>query len=180
MDTNGSDKVTQLVPGAGEKRKAVGDEAQEKRQKRSQQQPLQPEQPWWDKDFVLNQVRKDGLLLEHVSSSLRDDEEVVTAAVQQNPHALMWASERLQGDKDIVRVAVQKDAKALAWAIEKVRDDKDTVMMAVQQKKLIALKFASKRLKEEDVDVRNAIIAGVDELNLKDDAMMLRELIMRG
>ena len=71
---------------------------------------------WEDRTFVLAEVSKDGLALEHASPALKGDKEVVLAAVSQNGHALEHASHALKGTKEVVRAAVSKDGSALEHA----------------------------------------------------------------
>ena len=47
---------------------------------------------------------------------LRDDREVVLAAVQQDGAVLQFASERLRDDRDVVLAAVQQNGNALLFA----------------------------------------------------------------
>ena len=52
-----------------------------------------------NKDIVLKEVKKKGLLLEWASKELQDDKEVVLEAVRQDGGALEFASDRLKDDK---------------------------------------------------------------------------------
>lgn len=49
---------------------------------------------------------------EYFSDMLKDDKEVVLAAVQKYGWALKYASERLKDDKEVVLAAVQKNGSA--------------------------------------------------------------------
>lgn len=89
-------------------------------------------------------------------NSLRDDKEVVIAAVKQRGLALEFASDRLKDDKEIVLTAVQQFGLALAYASKKLKDDKEIVFAAVQQSGL-ALEHASKKLQNDKEVVFAAI-----------------------
>ena len=55
-----------------------------------------------NREYVLEQVKINGKLLEFADVSLQDDEEIVTEAVNNNPEALEFASNRLKGNREIV------------------------------------------------------------------------------
>jgi hypothetical protein len=54
--------------------------------------------------------------LQYASDKLKDDKEIVLAAVKQNGMALEYASKLMQGDKEIVKFAVAKDKRASQFA----------------------------------------------------------------
>ncbi|CAB9498904.1 expressed unknown protein [Seminavis robusta] len=58
-----------------------------------------------DKDVVLAAVRKNGLSLRHASEALRRDKEIVLAAVSSRPDALKYALGNLRRDKDCLIAA---------------------------------------------------------------------------
>jgi hypothetical protein len=74
---------------------------------------------------------------------LCDDEVTVRAAVQQNGEALQFATARLRDDKDVVRAALRAPSRAcpwsantspgatLVWASRRLREDEETVLCAV-------------------------------------------------
>jgi hypothetical protein len=62
---------------------------------------------WDDKQQVLDVV-KTRWALHHASERLRDDPEVVLAAVRQDGLALRFASERLRDDTEVVLAAMKK------------------------------------------------------------------------
>jgi hypothetical protein len=57
-----------------------------------------------------------------VSERLRDDKDIVLAAVVEVPQMLEYASVRLRDDKDIVLPAVTKNRGMLQYASERLRD----------------------------------------------------------
>ena len=57
------------------------------------------------KKSVIERIQKDGLFLQYVVEELKDDEDVVLAAVRQNGEALPFASPRLQADPEIMKAA---------------------------------------------------------------------------
>lgn len=73
------------------------------------------------------------LTLEYATPELRDNEEVVRAALGHTWQALEAASERLRDDKDIVMAAVCQEGGygALEWASERLRCDRGIVLRAI-------------------------------------------------
>lgn len=109
--------------------------------------------PYASKSYVITQVRKpcddktacfDGLLA-YASDKLKDDKEVVKAAVGTYGKALRYASEELRNDRDIVLVAVTQDGLALEYASEWCQSQYDIVDTAIQQNGW-AIHFASSEL----------------------------------
>ena len=58
------------------------------------------------RQFAVEKVKEDGLLLSLFSKKLRATREVVTAAVEQNGDALQWASDELKADRGVMMAAV--------------------------------------------------------------------------
>jgi predicted dinucleotide-binding enzyme len=65
-------------------------------------------------------LEQNGLSLRHASDGMRDDHEMVIAAVTQNGHALQYASKRLRSDWTIVEVAAATNPDALQYADDDV------------------------------------------------------------
>ena len=86
-----------------------------------------------DKEVVLAAVAQAGLALRYASAELKNDKEVVLAAVAQDGRALHRASAELMNDKKAVLAAVAQDGRALEDASVKLRNDKEVVLAAVAQ-----------------------------------------------
>jgi hypothetical protein len=82
-----------------------------------------------DKDVVLAAVKKNGRALEFASKELRADPEVVSAAVRQDGCALQCASKELQGDREIVLAAVSESNWALEYASKELQEDRDDFLL---------------------------------------------------
>lgn len=67
-----------------------------------------------DRDIVLGAVNTDGLALEYASKDIRDDFGVVRAAVQNNGRALNFASNDLRGVRELVLTALDTDYGRIA------------------------------------------------------------------
>jgi len=103
-----------------------------------------------DKDVVMAAVSKDGSALEFASDDLKNDKEVVMAAVSNDGRALRYASEDLQNDKEVVMAALSNDGRALEYASDDFKNDKEVVMTAVSECGM-ALEYASDDFKKDVV-----------------------------
>ena len=130
-----------------------------------------------EKGRCLALVSRDGMKLQHLKDTWRDDEDVVRVAISQEPLAVVYASERLckdkkltihalkelgncaalglsllddthKSDKEVVLAAVRRDGLALKAASEALRDDRDVVAAAIAQSGW-AYAYASERLRAD-------------------------------
>lgn len=85
-----------------------------------------------NQDIAFAVVTMDGLALQYLSSKLRNDLDVVTAAIMENPHALAYASKEQRNNPEIVGAAVGKCGMALMYAGPDVLNDSDVVKRAVE------------------------------------------------
>ncbi len=104
-----------------------------------------------DRDVVLAAVQLKGCALEFASLELRSDRDVVLAAVQQNGAALEFASLKLRSDRVVVLASVKLKGWTLQFASPELRSDRDVVLAAVQRSGW-ALEFASPEF-QNDCDV---------------------------
>ena len=80
---------------------------------------------------------------------MRDDWDVVFAAISQNGYALQYASERLRGSESFIIAALRQKGKLihenpLKWASTGLKDNRNVIMEAVRQDGP-ALQYASVR-----------------------------------
>lgn len=87
------------------------------------------------KKTVLLAVRQNGNALMFAPHELQDDDEVVSAAVAQDPYAIKLASDRLKGDKKLVLSVVSKNGFALSCVSQALRTDEDVITTAVGNQK---------------------------------------------
>ena len=87
-----------------------------------------------------NELRKDvkavslnGEELNHASDELRDDKDVVLAALREYRLALMFASPRLQDDDDVVRASLMKYGGSIRYASKSKQADPEFATLAVKQ-----------------------------------------------
>eukprot|EP00754_Rhynchopus_humris_P007255 Rhum_TRINITY_DN13386_c2_g1::Rhum_TRINITY_DN13386_c2_g1_i1::g.59692::m.59692 len=98
-------------------------------------------------EFMLQllKLQVPGCSLRHLEC-LRDNERVVSAAVEWHGGELVYASERLRNDEAVVLKAVRRHGEALEHASAALQDSKTVVGAAVKQTGA-ALKYASERLR---------------------------------
>lgn len=83
--------------------------------------------------------------LKTASEELRNNPEVVTAAVTAAGAALQYASEEMRHDRSVVLAAVTSNGSALRYAAKELRCDREIVLAAVRGSAL-ALRYASEEL----------------------------------
>ena len=101
-------------------------------------------------------LRTNGLLLEFASDSLKADEDVVIAAIKENPRALLFISFKLHDNIKVFIAAVTQNGYLLEWAPDTLKDNEDVVLEAVNNKGS-SLRFASDRLKDNEQVVLTAV-----------------------
>nr|NGX32285.1 hypothetical protein [Candidatus Anoxychlamydiales bacterium] len=111
-----------------------------------------------NKEIVLAAVKQSGWHLQYAHEDLKKDKEIVLAAVKQNGWALRYAHEDLKKDKEIVLAAVKQKGWALEYAHEDLKKDKEFVLAAVKQNGG-ALQYAHEDLKKD----REFVLAAVKQ-----------------
>lgn len=96
-------------------------------------------------EIMVSQDNPDEDVLESLCPDLRDNKQVVLAAVKKYGSSLRYASKRLRDDRDVVYAAVSKHGYALEYASKRLRDDRDIVWAAFKVGRG-SLSFSSKRL----------------------------------
>ena len=115
-----------------------------------------------DRQVVMAAVTERGLALIHASDNLKGNKEVVLAAVANDGLALRLATEQLQGDLQVVLAACQQTGQALQYASNELQGDRKVVLAAVSQAGQ-ALQFASHPLRA-DKDVVLAAVSNKPEV----------------
>ena len=101
-----------------------------------------------DRNVVLAAVKVNANALEYASEELKDDKEVVLAAVKKSGNALEYTSKKLKDNREVVLAAVKKSGNALRHASEELQGDKEVVLAALK-KSGNAFKYASNTLKDD-------------------------------
>jgi hypothetical protein len=76
-----------------------------------------------DREIVLAAVRQNGNALKHAGDTMKNDAGVVLAAVRQNGDALKHAGDTMKNDAGVVLAAASQNWRALIWANLHVFDD---------------------------------------------------------
>lgn len=87
---------------------------------------LAEEQIWYN-------LQNNGLILEYLSETLKNNPQVVLTAVQNNGLALKFASKQLQNSLKVVLTAVKKNGSALKFASDTLKDNEQVVFAAVMK-----------------------------------------------
>lgn len=104
-----------------------------------------------DKDFMLKVVSSYGGALAHASEELRDDEEVVLAAIKPSTgYAFKHASYRLREDINFGMKAISEQGMALEWANSQLRGDEKANLIALKSS-LGAIRFADILRDDEEI-----------------------------
>lgn len=82
-----------------------------------------------DKEVVLAAVKKNGLALEYASTSLKNDSQVVLEAVKENGAALQFASKELRGDRKIVFEALKTYGDVAKFASPELKNDRNFIVL---------------------------------------------------
>ena len=75
--------------------------------------------------FLCKHDEWDGQVLYYASQKLRDDKDVVLAAVTNKAIILKYASQRLRADKDIALAAVKQNKKSFSYIADELKNDED-------------------------------------------------------
>jgi len=139
---------------------------------------------WDNKKFVLEQVQKNGNLLEYASDDLKDDVDVVKEAINSTYHALQFASTRLKNDSTLLKPFLKKKFYIIELVGDLLKDNEDFMAEAIKIKG-IAIKFASDRLLQSSSFLKRLLKeVSKEELkvalpffadNLKDELWLIQE-----
>lgn len=87
-----------------------------------------------DRAAVLDAVMRNGQALEFASDLLRNDPEIVLAAMKQSHgSALQYASAELRGSRPFIYQCIQEEGGALRYVNDAFKNDREIVLMAVKQ-----------------------------------------------
>lgn len=105
---------------------------------------------------ALRSIRSGQVELEDLGDDLRNDREIVLAAVHVDGFALQYASEALRQDPTVVQAAVQADGQALVHAPDTFREDPTIVLSAVAENGMV-LQHAGENARKNREVVRAAV-----------------------
>ncbi len=76
----------------------------------------------------MEQVQINGIYLVSVPYPLRNNREIVLAAVRNHGYALQYASQQMQNDREIVLAAVQQNIFALRYASTQLKNNRQFIL----------------------------------------------------
>ena len=123
----------------------------------------------YDEELALIAVNHNGNSLTFLSDDFKANKNIVLKAVATG-NILFMASKELKNDYDVVLAAVKFDGTALEDASEVIQNNKNIVLAAIAQNSN-ALQFASKNLKDDDEIVKLAVTNIKETLVLQDDGL---------
>jgi hypothetical protein len=85
-----------------------------------------------DKIIGIVWVQLDGLQLDNLNVDLKNDDDVVNAAVEQNPMALQFANERFKNDRELALRLVARDGVVLNLLSQALKKEKQLALTAIQ------------------------------------------------
>jgi len=86
-------------------------------------------QKYGDDEEVMNELLKtNGLLLEHASTRLRKNKDLVLTAVRENGLALEYAYHALKNDEEVVLTAASENIEALEFTSNNFMRDKEFLL----------------------------------------------------
>ena len=109
-----------------------------------------------NKKFVLEQVARQGKLLEFADGNLQDDEEVVKTALEQDGEAMEFASDRLKDNKELMLLAIKSAPWTACYASDRLKSDKDVILASVETYGQ-TLYYASEELRDDEEVVKKAV-----------------------
>jgi len=105
-----------------------------------------------EREVLFAAVIQNGLRLQFASEALRGNRELVLAAVSRTGFALQYASEVLRGDRGVVLAALANNGFALRYASREMRGDLGVIEAAIAKEGVRVLRFAtSERRKDRDL-----------------------------
>mmetsp|Transcript_116957 Transcript_116957/g.214252 ORF Transcript_116957/g.214252 Transcript_116957/m.214252 type:complete len:330 (-) Transcript_116957:62-1051(-) len=87
-----------------------------------------------DFDVVLAAVTADGFSLQYAGDDLRSDRSIISAALQETGLALQCAPAEAQMDRSVVLEAVRQHGSAMQYAHISLRSDRDIVLVALEER----------------------------------------------
>lgn len=89
----------------------------------------------YNREFALQNVRKNPYAILHTPLEFRDDEEIVTAVVSKDASLLRFASDRLRDKPEVVLAAMGDGVSSLHLASERLQNDKEFVLGALRSRR---------------------------------------------
>ena len=101
-----------------------------------------------DKEIVLAAVKQDGSIVRQIDESLKNDRDIILAAIEDYPYYFVKKHMFVKDNKEVVLKAVQYQGIYLEYASDTLKRDKEVVYEAVKQNGF-AFKFVDEVLKKD-------------------------------
>jgi len=85
---------------------------------------------WCDRDFMLAVVQLDGSALQYASCKLRDDKEVVLAAINTSD-VMEYVSLKLRNNMEVIKCAISHDPTSYVYASDELKEDYNLAKFAI-------------------------------------------------
>lgn len=99
-----------------------------------------------DNDLMLELIKRDGMAIEAAPEEFKSNIQYATIAIKSNPNSLYYLQQHKDND-ELVSLAIEIDPMSLQYASGRLKDDENIVKKAINYNPL-AIKNASARLKE--------------------------------
>ena len=109
-----------------------------------------------EKAFVMFLLEHYGCGVKFASAALKNDPEIMEAAMRHQPRALEHKGSNWEPTRDFLLEAMEKDGSALEFVGKELQDDDDVVRTALESDG-DAIEFASERLRRDKDAIRTAI-----------------------
>lgn len=136
-----------------------------------------------DKEMMLAEVQKDGLMLQHASEKLKNDPNVVSAAIKNKPWATAYIGEELKNDPDFVLSIAEGNPEILKFVGEDLNNNRNFVL-AIVQKNGHAIQNAQDRFKNDEEIANAALEQNIYSISyiskrLQDDRIFILSLVKK-
>jgi Domain of unknown function (DUF4116) len=120
---------------------------------------------WENKEYVIKAVTEQFTSYEIIAHHLKDDEDVLKAAVGKCGMPMKYASNRLKANKEIALLSIKKDrfCSAYQYLSEALRADKEVALVATKAQGM-SLSHSSKELQDDKDVVLMAVSHFADNL----------------
>lgn len=88
---------------------------------------------WNQRDFVLDQVKRDGKYFYYASESLKDDENIVFQAYKISTRSFKFASSRIKSNRNFILKALKVDAECVGYAGKSILNDLEIMKEVIKQ-----------------------------------------------
>ena len=107
-----------------------------------------------DKDYIISLVKENSVFLEYANNIMKDDEDVVMAALKSKNrynNTFDFASPRLKNDKNFILMIIDTWAPSCEFMDDTLKNDKEFVLKIIKTKYPDIIRFTPNLLKDQDI-----------------------------